>query len=147
MRASPLPVTYPSACLFFLIVLIGMLAGCGGGSRQGSILASPDPNFALSASPTSLSVAQGNQETSTITTAINGGFNSPISLSASGMPTGTTVSFNPSTVPAPGSGNSTMTITVGSSTPLGTYPISVTGNGGGTQQTATVTLTVTVASN
>ena len=59
------------------------------------------------------------------------------------MPSGTTVTFNPTTIPAPGSGNSTMTITVGSSTPTGTYPITVTGNGGGIQQNATVTLTVT----
>src|SRR5271157_5599118 len=100
------------------------------------------PNFALSASPASLSVAEGNQGTSTITTTISGGFSSSISLSASGMPTGTTVSFNPSTMPAPGAGSSSMTITVGSSTPVGTYPITVTGNGGGTQQNATVNLMV-----
>src|SRR5271165_4758869 len=101
------------------------------------------PNFTLSASPASLSVQQGNQGTSTITTTVSGGFNSAISLSASGTPSGTTVSFNPNPIPAPGSGNSTMTITVGSSTPVGTYPITVTGNGGGIQQTTTVTLTVT----
>ncbi len=100
-------------------------------------------SFTISASPTSLSVAQGNQATSTITTAVSGGFNSAISLSASGMPSGTTVTFNPTSIPAPGSGSSTMTITVGSATPAGTYPITVTGNGGGTQQTTTVTLTVT----
>jgi hypothetical protein len=35
-----------------------------------------------------------------------------------------------------------MTITVGSSTPTGTYPITVAGNGGGIQQNTTVTLTV-----
>jgi 6-phosphogluconolactonase (cycloisomerase 2 family) len=99
-------------------------------------------SFTISASPTSLSVAQGNQGTSTITTAISGGFNSAIALSASGAPSGTTVSFNPNPIPAPGSGNSTMTITVGSSTPVGTYPITVTGNGGGIQQNVTVTLTV-----
>ena len=61
------------------------------------------------------------------------------------MPTGTTVNFNPQTIPAPGAGNSTMTITVGSSTPTGTYPITVTGNGGGIQQNTTVMLTVTQA--
>src|SRR5208283_2833954 len=83
------------------------------------------------------------QGTSTITATISGGFNSAISLSAAGMPSGTTVSFNPNPIAAPGSGSSTMTITVGSSTPTGTYPITVTGNGGGTQQTTTVTLTVT----
>jgi hypothetical protein len=100
-------------------------------------------NFTISASPNSLTVAQGHQGTSTITTAISGGFNNSISLSASGVPSGTTVSFAPNPIPAPGSGNSTMSISVGGNTPAGTYPITVTGNGGGTQQSTTVTLTVT----
>src|SRR5208337_1720070 len=93
----------------------------------------PSQNFSISASPASLSIAQGNQGTSTLTTTVSGGFNSAITLSASGVPSGTTVSFNPNPIPAPGSGNSTMTVTVGASTVLGTYPITVTGNGGGIQ--------------
>ncbi len=124
------------------------VTGNGGGIQQNAtvtltVTAQSQPNFSISASPSSLSVQQGNQGTSTITTAISGGFNSSIALSASGMPSGTTVSFNPQTIPAPGSGGSTMTITVGGSTPTGTYPITVTGNGGGIQQNTTVTLTVT----
>ena len=86
-------------------------------------------NFTMSASPASLSIQQGNQGTSTITTTISGGFNSAISLSASGVPSGTTVSFSPNPIPAPGAGSSAMTITVGA-TPAGTYPITVTGDGG-----------------
>ena len=103
--------------------------------------------FTISASPTSLTVVQGNQGSSTITTAITSGFNNAISLSASGVPAGTTVAFNPATIPAPGSGSSTMTMSVGAGTAPGTYPITVTGTGGGTQQTTTVTLTVTIPPN
>ena len=124
------------------------VTGNGGGIQQTATLTltvTATANFTISASPASLSIVQGNQGTSTITTAISGGFNSAIALSASGMPSGTTVSFNPATIPAPGSGNSTMTITVGAGTLIGTYPITVTGNGGGIQRTATVTLTVTAA--
>ena len=101
--------------------------------------------FTISASPASVNITQGNQGASTITTAVSNGFNSPIALSASGVPSGTTVSFNPVTIAAPGSGSSSMTITVGSSTPAGTYPITVTGNGGGVQESTTVTLTVTAS--
>jgi hypothetical protein len=100
------------------------------------------PNFTLSASPASVSIVPGNKGTSTITTTVSGGFNSSVSLSVSGAPTGTTVSFNPSAIAAPGGGSSTMTITVGASTAVGTYPLTVTGNGGGIQQKATVTLKV-----
>jgi uncharacterized repeat protein (TIGR03803 family) len=108
-----------------------------------SITVTAAPSFTISASPSSLSVVQGKQGTSTITTTVSNGFSSAITLSASGMPSGTAVSFNPNPIPAPGSGSSIMTITVGSSTPTGTYPITVTGNGGGVQQNTTVNLTVT----
>ncbi len=104
-------------------------------------------NFTISASPGSITVAQGNQGTSTITTAVSGGFNSSISLSATGAPTGTTVAFSPTTIPAPGSGTSVMTVTVGANTPTGTYSITVTGNGGGIQQTTVLSLTVSAGSS
>jgi len=139
--ASTTPGTYPIT-----------VTGNGGGIQQNAtvtltVTAGGQPNFTISAAPTSLSIQQGNQGTSTITTTISGGFNSAISLSASGVPSGTTVSFNSNPISAPGSGSSTMTITVGASTPTGTYPITVTGNGGGIQQNTTVTLTVTAAPN
>ena len=123
------------------------VTGTGGGVKQSTtvtltITGSGKANFTISAIPSSLTIAQGNQGTSTIYTTVNGGFNSSVGLSASGLPTGTTVSFNPNPIPAPGAGSSTMTITVGSNTPTGTYPITVTGNGGGIQQNTTVTLTV-----
>ena len=124
------------------------VTGNGGGIQQNTtvtLTVTAAPSFTISASPASLSIQQGNQGNSTITTAISGGFNADITLSASGMPSGVTVSFNPQTIPAPGAGSSTMTITVASNTTPGTYPITVTGNGGGIQQNTTVTLTVTAA--
>src|SRR5208337_649973 len=126
-----------------LTVIVGTNNDTGDLTPIASLAVTQMPTFTLSPSPSSLSVVQGNQGTSTITTTISNGFNSAIALSASGMPSGTTVSFNPNPIAAPGSGSSTMTITVGASTPTGTYPITVTGNGGGVQQNTTVTLTVT----
>jgi subtilase family serine protease len=108
-----------------------------------TVTAVASPSFTISASPTSVSVVQGNNGTSTITTIVSGGFNSVIALSASGQPTGVTVGFNPTPIAAPGSGTSTMTMTVASTTATGTYTITVTGTGGGITHTATVSLTVT----
>jgi subtilase family serine protease len=105
------------------------------------------PAFTISASPTSVSVVEGSNGTSTVATAVSGGFNSAIALSASGQPTGVTVSFNPASIAAPGSGTSTMTMTVASSAAPGTYPITITGTGGGLTQTTTVSLTVTAPSS
>jgi hypothetical protein len=102
------------------------------------------PDFTIAASPSSVSIAStGGSATSTISTAVSGGFNSAISLSASGQPSGVTVSFSPTSIAAPGSGSSTMTITVAAGTAAGTSTITVTGTGGGITHTTTVTLTVT----
>jgi kumamolisin len=123
----------------------------GWGSPNGASLinklagTSSSPNFSLAASPGSVSVVQGNNGTSTITASVSGGFNSAIALSASGQPSGVTVSFNPTSIAAPGNGSSLMTISVGSSVTAGTYPITVTGMGGGVTQTTAVSLTVTTA--
>lgn len=111
--------------------LISALAG-GGGSN---------PDFSLSASPGSVSIAQGSSGSSTITSTVSGGFSSAIGLSASGQPSGVTVSFNPSSIS--GAGSSTMNITVASSVAAGTYSITVTGTSGSTVHTTTVSLTVT----
>ena len=124
-----------------------LVTGWGSPNGTGLINAlaptSTSPNFTISASPASVSVVQGNIGTSTITTAVSGGFNSAIALTASGQPTGVTVSFSPTSIAAPGSGTSTMTIAVASTTAAGTYPITVTGTGGSVTQTTTVSLTVT----
>jgi subtilase family serine protease len=103
------------------------------------------PSFTISSSPTSVSVAQGSNGTSTITTAIAGGFESAIALSATGQPTGVTVTFNPTSIAAPGAGTSTMTMAVASTTATGTYTITVTGTGGSLTETCKVTLTVTAS--
>jgi subtilase family serine protease len=123
----------------------------GWGSPNGAALinsltgSSPTPGFSLSASPTSVSVVQGTSGTSTITSAVTGGFDSVITLSASGQPTGVTIGFNPSSIT--GAGTSTMTMTVASSTATGTYSITVTGSAGGTTETTAVSLTVTAVAS
>ncbi len=123
----------------------------GWGSMKGASLinalvgASTTPNFSLSASPSSVSVVQGNNGSSTITSAVLNGFNSAVALSASGQPTGVTATFNPNPIAAPGSGTSTLSLAVASTTATGTYTITVTGTGGGVTQTSTVRLTVTAA--
>src|SRR5208283_4328214 len=108
------------------------VTGTGGGIQETTIvtlMTTSRDNFTISTSPSSLTIPQGNQNTSTITTMVSGGFNNAINLYTSGVPSGTTVTLHPLTIPSPGSGNSTMTITVGSGTPAGTYPITVTGIG------------------
>jgi len=111
-----------------------------------TVTSAPVPAFTLAASPTAVSVAQGANGSSTISTTVSGGFNSAIALTASGQPAGVTATLNPTSIAAPGSGTSTLTLAVASTTATGTYTITVTGTGGAITHTATVTLTVTAAS-
>jgi kumamolisin len=120
----------------------------GWGSPNGSALinalagsASTTPGYSLSASPASVSIAQGGSGSSTITSTVTGGFDSAVTLSASGEPSGVTVGFSPASIT--GSGTSSLSITVGSSVAAGTYTITVTGTSGSTTETTTVSLTVT----
>jgi subtilase family serine protease len=128
---------------------VGYDLATGWGSPNGSGLlnalapTSTTPSFTIAASPSSVSVVQGNSGSSTISTTVSGGFDSAVSLSASGQPSGVTVSFTPASIAAPGSGSSTMGIAVASSVATGTYTITVTGSGGGVTQTTKVSLTVT----
>ena len=153
---SPNPIAAPGAGTSTMTIAVGTstavgtytitVTGSGGGVQHTTtvtltVVAVPD--FALTASSASVTVVVGNQGNSTLTTTVSGGFNSAITLSAAGVPTGTTVNFSPNPIAAPGAGTSTMTIAVGTSTAAGTYPITVTGTGGGVQHTATITLTVT----
>jgi len=122
------------------------ITGTGGGLTETTAVlltvSSATPSFTLAASPGSVTVQQGSNGTSTITAAISGGFSSAIALSASGMPSGVTASFNPSSIPAPGSGTSTLTLTASSSAAAGTYTITVTGTGGGLTETTSLSLTI-----
>ncbi|MFN2576068.1 MAG: hypothetical protein ABR607_00085 [Pyrinomonadaceae bacterium] len=101
-----------------------------------------DSTFTLSASPQSLTINQGTAGTSVITSNLSGPFNASVAFSVSGLPSGTTASFSPTSITAPGSGSSTLTMTVGAGTPLGTYNLIVNGTGGGQTHSVAINLTV-----
>ncbi len=102
----------------------------------------PPPNdFSISASPNAASVAAGSPATSTIGTTVTSGAAQSVALSATGLPTGALVSFNPSTINSGSS--STMSITTASGTAPGPYAVTVTGTGTSATHATTFTLTVT----
>ena len=98
--------------------------------------------FSLSSSSSSLNIPQGDAGSTSVTSTVLSGFNSPVALSASGFPAGSSVSFAPSLFDAPGSGSSTMSVVVGAATSAGNYNIVVNGSGGGQNRSIVVNLTV-----
>jgi uncharacterized repeat protein (TIGR03803 family) len=114
----------------------------GGADSGGVVFELPPPNFTISASPEVVVLPPGGSVTSTITTVAEDGFDSAITLSASGQPSGLAVSFHQNPIPAPGSGSSTMTMKMGSQQKNKCYPITVTGTGAGVTRTTRVQMWV-----
>ncbi|MDE1178228.1 MAG: SMP-30/gluconolactonase/LRE family protein [Edaphobacter sp.] len=101
------------------------------------------PDFSISATPSSQTVAPGSNTTYTTAIGALNGFTGTVNLSVSGLPTGATASFNPTSVA--GSGSSTLTVSTASTTPTGTYTLTATGTSGSVSHTTTVTLVVNAA--
>jgi hypothetical protein len=96
------------------------------------------PSFTLNASPNSLTVARGKSGTVTITVAGQNGFNSSVTLSASGLPNGVTAAFGPN----PTNGSSVLTFKTSPSAKSRTYPITVKGVSGSLSSSTTISLTI-----
>jgi subtilase family serine protease len=96
------------------------------------------PSFTLATSVPTLSIKQASSATATVSVADQSGFNSSVNLAVTGLPTGVTAAFSPSTT----STTSILTLTVAASAVRGTYPLTVTGTYGTLSNTAPLALTV-----
>ena len=100
------------------------------------------PDFTLSASPTSGSVAQGSSGVLTANISRLNGFTGSVAFTASGLPSGVTASYSPSST----TGNSsTLTLTASGSATVGTSTVTITGTSGSLVRTTTFGLTITAS--
>ncbi|HVG36787.1 MAG TPA: alkaline phosphatase family protein, partial [Thermoplasmata archaeon] len=97
-----------------------------------------NPDFSLSANPSTVSFVAGQSATSTISLHATGGFNGTVALTASSSPSGITTSCAPSSI----SGSQTSTCTFTGST-AGSYTVTVTGTSGSLVHTTSIGVTVT----
>jgi PKD repeat protein len=97
-------------------------------------------DFTLSATPASRTLIPGGSTTYTATVAAGAGFTGTVAFSVTGLPSGASASFNPTSVAA--SGSTTVTVTTTAATPPGTYPLTIRGTSGPWTRTAAVTLVV-----
>jgi hypothetical protein len=97
-------------------------------------------DFAISASPTGISVLRGQSGTYSVSVSSLGGFTGSVGLSVTGLPTGASATFTPNPVAAPGT--STLTVQTTGSTPRSTFSLRITGTSGSLSHQITVTLSV-----
>jgi hypothetical protein len=117
-------------------------AGCAWGTfaAQLTFAVTVVPDFTLSAAPSSHTVTQGASTTYNVTVNSSNGFNGTVDFSLSGQPADVSGTFSPTSVTI--SGPSILTVTTSSTTPPGSYPLTITGTSGTLIHTAVVTLVV-----
>jgi hypothetical protein len=148
---NPNPVTGGSGALTMAVSSTAALGpatvtitGTGGGLARTvtislTVTQPQTPDFSLSANPTSLTINRGASGTSAITITRAGGFTSSVAFSASGLPSGVTASFSPTSTT--GTGN-VLTLTASGAATLGAATVTVTGTGGSLTRTTSISLTV-----
>ncbi|MBN8885800.1 MAG: hypothetical protein J0I77_08780 [Rudaea sp.] len=109
--------------------LVNTLAGTSSGGTA---------DFSLSDSPGSLTLNQGASGTATVTVSGTNGFSGSVALSASGLPSGVTAAFSPTSTTSA----STLTLTASSTAATGTATLTITGTSGSLSHTTSLSLTV-----
>jgi hypothetical protein len=110
---------------------------------QVTLVVGADPDFSVTAAPSSQSVTVGSSNTYTISTTALNGFTGSVTLSSSNVPAGVTITFG--TNPVVGTGTSTATVQAGSSAAPGGYTVTFTGTSGTLTHSVSVTLMVVAA--
>lgn len=123
------------------LVLAVFLATAGSGSLR-STASTISAGFSLSVDRNSVGVVVGAQAVVAVNVSQEGSFAGPVALSVGGAPGGAVVSIDPNPtlpgIPA------VVAVLVGSSTPVGSYPLTIIGTGGGSTQTVTVNLVISL---
>ena len=103
----------------------------------------PAFSFSVGVTPATVTGQQGSAVTATVSVSLVSGSAQLVTLSSSGLPNGTSVSFSQGSC-TPGC-SSTLTIDVSAYVSPGSYTVVVTGSGGGYSESAMLTLIVTPA--
>ena len=96
-------------------------------STSATLVVDPPPDFSLSLAPGSRRIERGASRTFTVSIGSQGGFTGGVTFAVAGLPSGTSATFTPAVVAAPGS--STLRVTTMSTAPRGKFAFTVSGSG------------------
>ncbi len=105
-----------------------------------TLIISSAPDFGLSVSPATQSVAAGGSTAFTVSLTSLNGFRRAVALTVSGLPTAASGVFSPSSARPPST--STLTVTTTGTVAQGVYPLAVTGTNGTLSHAVPITLIV-----
>ena len=132
----------PSVSFRAAVTLVtSMLCGCGGGG--GGVQpppTPPSPDFSLSVSSTSLKVVAGSSVTASVTVAGSNGFNSPVTIGITGLPSG--VSVSPASLQVTPGQSGQLKFTAAAYLSPSTTSLTLAGSSGSLSHTATTSLAV-----
>src|SRR2546426_5673376 len=106
-----------------------------------ALAAPPTPDFTISATPSSQTIAQGSSKSYTVTVTAQNGFTGTVNLSATGFDPSASGTFSPGSVV--GGGTSALTVATTPGAVTGTFPITITGSSGSLTHSTSTTLIVT----
>ena len=107
-----------------------------------SLVINPAAGFSLSATPSSRTVIRGTSTTYAVSVIPTADFGGKVAFSVTGLPAGASAFFNPASLIAAGS--STLTVRTATSTPAGTYTLTIIGSNGSLVRSSSVSLVVSV---
>lgn len=121
------------------------ISASGGGlvSKAATALIVTAPTFVLTPSTTAINLATGSSASLPVSVTPSGGFNSNVTLSVSGLPSGVTAAFSPATVSGTAAAASSLTLTAAQTAKTGTFSVTLTATGGGLTRTAAMSVAVT----
>lgn len=134
-----------SVPLLFMFTLLSLaITGCSSGTGGTGHPTPASPDFALAATPSTVTLTGGGsgQQISVSATTV-GGFSSPVAVTLSGLPTGVTAAPASLTL-TPGTPQ-TITLTAGASAAAGSGTLTLSGVSGALSHTTTVALNITAA--
>src|SRR5581483_7026293 len=105
-----------------------------------TLIVSPAADFSLALTPSTQPVQPGSTVNYMATVTPQNGFAGITDLALSGLPAGASASFTPQSIT--GTGSAQLTVTTSTSTPPGSYPLTVTATSGVLSHAAKATLTV-----
>ncbi|MFJ5957688.1 hypothetical protein ACIQC5_17240 [Paenarthrobacter sp. NPDC092416] len=122
---------------FALVVVLGGMAALAASGQQG-VAAKVSSGITVALSPSSRSLDQGQTTTFQVSAVSTGGFTGTVTLSAAGLPPGSSASWSPSSVVLSSGGSAQVTLTVSTSatTPAAKTDFTVTGTSGAIRSNA-----------